>query len=220
MWPGQENTGLDHFYTNKPQKLSEIQVQHQSSSDHKLIFGVRYAKNITRNVRYVKKRSYKTFDSSKFINKCRKQIITKFCNRDSSVFFAATCWWSPWIFFGHCKDREAQQTWKTHNRLSSLVGSQFSEINLEIKQRKYILFYKFCEAHVVKQQKSTDNFGQQSDAIKMKKKPSPSPLVWEFPPVIFFQSLFWQKLPCFLEDDLVLRENRPTESCSNDISRF
>ena len=72
MWPGQENTGLDHFYTNKPQKLSEIQVQHQGSSDHKLIFGVRYAKNITRNVRYVKKRSYKTFDSLKFINECRK----------------------------------------------------------------------------------------------------------------------------------------------------
>ena len=45
VWPGQQSTGLDHYYTNKPAKLSEVQVQHRGGSDHKLIFAIRYARN-------------------------------------------------------------------------------------------------------------------------------------------------------------------------------
>ena len=71
VWPGVDNSGLDHYYTNKPEKLSDIQVHHQASSDHMLIFGVRYTKNIVRNIRYVKKRSYKSFDPTQFINEVR-----------------------------------------------------------------------------------------------------------------------------------------------------
>ena len=47
FWPGHESSGLDHYYTNKPSKLSEINVQHRGGSDHKLILGTRYSKNIT-----------------------------------------------------------------------------------------------------------------------------------------------------------------------------
>ena len=71
VWPGVDNSGLDHYYTNKPEKLSDIQVHHQASSDHMLIFGVRYTKNIVRNIRYVKKRSYKSFNPTEFINEVR-----------------------------------------------------------------------------------------------------------------------------------------------------
>ena len=40
-------------------------------SDHKLIMGVRFAKMITTGARYVKKRSFKEFDESDFLQKIR-----------------------------------------------------------------------------------------------------------------------------------------------------
>ena len=40
-------------------------------SDHKLILGVRYANIIKSSTRYVKKRSYKNFDESKFLEEVR-----------------------------------------------------------------------------------------------------------------------------------------------------
>ena len=36
-WPGQVSTGLDHYYTNRPDKLSPVQTQHCGGSDHMLI---------------------------------------------------------------------------------------------------------------------------------------------------------------------------------------
>ena len=35
-FPGQTPTGLDHYYTNKPEKVSEVQTQHCGGSDHML----------------------------------------------------------------------------------------------------------------------------------------------------------------------------------------
>ena len=64
---GQPQTGLDHFYTNRPDKLSPVQAQFCGGSDHKLIFAIRYSKVIKKNVRYVRKRSYKNFDSTAFL---------------------------------------------------------------------------------------------------------------------------------------------------------
>ena len=60
---GQPQTGLDHIYTNRPDKLSPVQAQFCGGSDHKLIFAIRYSKVIKKNVRYVRKRSFKNFDS-------------------------------------------------------------------------------------------------------------------------------------------------------------
>ena len=65
-WPGQPEAGLDHIYSNKPEKLSEVFAEYAGGSDHKLIRVIRYAKSIKRNVRYVSKRSFKNFDSSEF----------------------------------------------------------------------------------------------------------------------------------------------------------
>ena len=54
-------SGLDHFWTTNPNKLSEVHSYFHGSSDHKIIIGTRYTKSIVKNPRYVKKRSYKNF---------------------------------------------------------------------------------------------------------------------------------------------------------------
>ena len=69
---GQPETGIDHFYTNRPDKLSSIQTQFWGGSDHKLILATRYSKVIRNNVRYVKKRSYKNFNPNEFISEVEK----------------------------------------------------------------------------------------------------------------------------------------------------
>ena len=65
---GQPQTGLDHFYTNRPDKLSQVQTQFCGGSDHKLIFATRHSKVIKKNARYVRKRCYKNFEPSVFLS--------------------------------------------------------------------------------------------------------------------------------------------------------
>ena len=67
---GQEDSGLDHLWTNAPGKMSRVYTKF-FGSDHKLIMGVRFAKMITSSTRYVRKRSFKTFDESVFLQKIR-----------------------------------------------------------------------------------------------------------------------------------------------------
>ena len=67
VWPGQPDSGLDHFYSNKPGKLSPIQVINCGASDHKILLATRYANSVKRNVRYVTKRCYKNFIKSDFL---------------------------------------------------------------------------------------------------------------------------------------------------------
>ena len=71
-WPGQENSGLDHFFTNAPAKISSVHVQNEGHSDHKIIHAIRVARMIKSNARYVKKRSYKHFNEKSFIEDVRK----------------------------------------------------------------------------------------------------------------------------------------------------
>ena len=61
-------SGLDHFYSNQPSKLSPVQVINCGGSDHKLIGATRYANSIKRNVRYITKRCYKNFKKEEFIS--------------------------------------------------------------------------------------------------------------------------------------------------------
>ena len=65
-WPGQEDSGLDHIYSNKPDKLSNVYAEFTGGSDHKLIKITRYAKSIQRNVRFVRKRVFKNFVDNEF----------------------------------------------------------------------------------------------------------------------------------------------------------
>ena len=72
FWPGQVPSGLDHVYTNIPEKLSKVQVLRRGSSDHSLVMATKYAKNIRQNARYCKKRSYKNFDEKVFMEEVGK----------------------------------------------------------------------------------------------------------------------------------------------------
>ena len=60
-WPGQEDAGLDHIYTNKPDKVSGVHAEFVGGSDHKLIKITRFSKSLQRNARYVRKRAFKNF---------------------------------------------------------------------------------------------------------------------------------------------------------------
>ena len=66
-WPNQASSGLDHYYTNRPEKLSAVQTQYCGGSDHMLIFAVRYGKSIRSAPSYIRKRSFKNFIPSDFI---------------------------------------------------------------------------------------------------------------------------------------------------------
>ena len=65
-WSGQEESCLDHVYTNKPDKLSDIAAHRNGGSDHKVVCFTRYAKSMVRNVRYIRKRCFKNFDGAAF----------------------------------------------------------------------------------------------------------------------------------------------------------
>ena len=59
-------SGLDHIYTNKPDKCSEVQAEIQGGSDHKLLKITRFSKAFVRKTRYVKKRCFKNFLPGQF----------------------------------------------------------------------------------------------------------------------------------------------------------
>ena len=63
---GQEKSGLDHLYSNRVNKLSEVALHTNAGSDHKMMHVIRYSKSISRNVRYVKKRVFKDFNEDGF----------------------------------------------------------------------------------------------------------------------------------------------------------
>ena len=65
-WPGQADSCIDLIYTNTPDKIGPAQAQVRGSSDHRLVFVTKHAKNIKQNIRYVKKRSYKNFNEQEF----------------------------------------------------------------------------------------------------------------------------------------------------------
>ena len=72
FWPNQQPTGLDHYFTSNPRKLSDIQVIANGSSDHRIIFATRFSRCISRKPRLIKKRSYKNCDAVQFLAAIRK----------------------------------------------------------------------------------------------------------------------------------------------------
>ena len=71
-WAGQPDSGLDHIYSNKPEKLSDVHSEYSGGSDHKLLKIVRYTKSLKRSARYVRKRCFKNFNAEKFIQAVRQ----------------------------------------------------------------------------------------------------------------------------------------------------
>ena len=70
-WSGQAESGLDHLYTNRTSKISDVYAQYTGGSDHKIIKVTRYSKSVQKRVRYVRKRCYKDFDEEEFCEKVR-----------------------------------------------------------------------------------------------------------------------------------------------------
>ena len=70
-WPGQPDTGIDHLYTNRPDKLIDVQADFIGNSDHKLLKVTRFSKTFKPSARYVRKRSYKNFNEAEFIERVR-----------------------------------------------------------------------------------------------------------------------------------------------------
>ena len=71
-WSGQQDSCLDHIYTNTPNKISQPEVKTRGSSDHKLILVTRFSRSFKESIRYCKKRSYKIFDEQKFLEEVEK----------------------------------------------------------------------------------------------------------------------------------------------------
>ena len=63
---GQPSTGLDHVYSNKPEKISQVQTFFTGMSDHKF---TRFSKSFKIIPRYVTKRCFKNFDDQMFRQK-------------------------------------------------------------------------------------------------------------------------------------------------------
>jgi hypothetical protein len=59
-------SGLDHLYTNRPDKLSEVKAEFTGMSDHKIILVRRFSKDIKRTERYTTKRIFKDFQPDQF----------------------------------------------------------------------------------------------------------------------------------------------------------
>ena len=72
---GQPQSGLDHLYSNKPDKLSSTQTYFTGMSDHKLLKVIRYSKSFKQLPRYVKKRSFKRFDDNDFLRRLGESNI-------------------------------------------------------------------------------------------------------------------------------------------------
>ena len=65
-FPGQISSGLDHFYTNMPNKITSVEKHFCGSSDHMLITAIRKCKSIRNSPQYIRKRSYKHFNKNLF----------------------------------------------------------------------------------------------------------------------------------------------------------
>ena len=66
FWADQSPSGLDHYYTNRPEKLRKIETLAKGGSDHMFILAVRSTKAIITKPRYVRKRIYRNFDPNEF----------------------------------------------------------------------------------------------------------------------------------------------------------
>ena len=63
---------VDHYWTNQPEKVSNISSKDTGSSDHMLISGTRNTKKSVFKPKIIRKRSFKTFCFETFLNAIRK----------------------------------------------------------------------------------------------------------------------------------------------------
>ena len=72
IWRGQEASCLDHYYCNRPEKVSNVHAYFTGASDHKLIIATRYTKAEVLKPKFIRKRCYKNFDPEEFKAEIKK----------------------------------------------------------------------------------------------------------------------------------------------------
>ena len=66
FFPGQTPSGLDHIFSNAPEKISSVQKFNWGGSDHMMIIAVRISRSIRSCPNYIRRRSYKYFNPELF----------------------------------------------------------------------------------------------------------------------------------------------------------
>ena len=61
-------TCIDHVYTNKKLRCSDPKIVSFGASDHDLVSYLRYSKEPSNQATTIRKRSYKTFDTDKYLS--------------------------------------------------------------------------------------------------------------------------------------------------------
>ena len=110
---GHEPSGLDHFYSNSPEKLSEVQAHYRGGSDHKLIFGIRYTRSAISKPRIIRKRSYKNFEADAFVQAIRN-----------------TSWWDVYC----CEDVE-DAVQKMSSKISVILNSMAPVKSIQVRSK-------------------------------------------------------------------------------------
>ena len=72
-------SGLDHIYTNKPDKLSQVLTCFTGLSDHKLLKVTRYSQSFKQLPRYIRKRVFENFNTDLFLQLLEKSNINDIC---------------------------------------------------------------------------------------------------------------------------------------------
>ena len=83
-------TGLDHLYTNHPDKLSEVTAEFTGMSDHKIVTVRRFSKDMKRTERYTTKRMFKRFQPEQFQEAVRIMPEIEACLASTCPSTAAT----------------------------------------------------------------------------------------------------------------------------------
>ena len=73
FWPGQNPSGLDHFFSNRPNKIMDLRTSFIGCSDHKMLLATRTSKSVVSRTRIIKKRIYKNFNPNIFLEAIQKE---------------------------------------------------------------------------------------------------------------------------------------------------
>ena len=138
-WPGQTESGLDHIYTNKPDKLSSVYAEFAGGSDHKLIKVTRYTKSMKRAVRYVRKRSFKNFKDEDF------QAAVKNLS-----------WWELYM----CEDADQAAQLLT-NKLTDILDTMAPVRTIQVRS-KYVPWLSDSTKEVLKERNNAQATAAQS----------------------------------------------------------
>ena len=150
-WPNQEPSGLDHFWTNRPEKLSQVQARWGGGSDHKIIFATRYTTAQISKPRLVRKRSYKHFDPLQFIDALRR-----------------VSWWPVYSECFNCENAAAYFTEKLNEILNEMAPIRTFQI-----RTKYIPWMSQETKDMIEErnkvQKEASSSNKTEDWVKFKR---------------------------------------------------